>query len=373
MSQKADVLILGGGGVGVAAALYLAKRGQKVILLEKGLIGGQASGVNHGGVRIQGRHRAEMPLALRARRIWENMEAHIGTRAEFVVCGHLKLARNEEQAAELDSWDEVAAEFGIQNRKLGRNALMEEYPFLGPDCVAGSFLDIDGGANPRLLAPAFAARAREAGAALLERHEVTEMGHDGQGFLLVANGQEFRAPFLLNVAGYWAGAVAATFGEQTPIGKTIPNMMVTEPLRHFSGRSIGVVGGDVYLRQTDRGNVIIGGGRAETIDEAQHTRPLPAISRLAMRKAIQILPHLEGAMIIRSWSGIDGNMPDKIPVIGQSHTTPGLFHAFGFSGHGFMIGPVVGEILGELVLDGRTDVPLSPFDIRRFAGQTVTV
>lgn len=372
MSEQADVLILGGGGVGVSAALYLARRGARVILLEKGLVGGQASGVNHGGVRIQGRHVAEMPIALRARRLWERMEEHVGTRAEFTVCGHLKLARSEEQAAELDAWDDVAAQFGVRNVKLGRNALRAEYPFLGPDCIAGSFLDIDGGANPRLLAPAFAARAREAGAVLLERHEVRAMGHDGALFRLEANGRAFAAPVLLNVAGYWAGAVAERFGEKTPLGATLPNMMVTEPLAHFSGRSIGVVGGDVYLRQTERGNVIIGGGRAEAIDEAMHTRPLPAISRGAMGRAIQLVPQLEGAMIIRSWSGVDGGLPDKIPVIGPSRTTAGLFHAFGFSGHGFMIGPTVGEIMGELILDGRTDVPLDPFDIARFTGARFT-
>jgi sarcosine oxidase subunit beta len=71
--------------------------------------------------------------------------------------------------------------------------------------------------------------------------------------------------------------------------------------------------------------------------------------------------------IIRTWSGIDGQMPDRIPVIGPSSTTPGLFHAFGFSGHGFQLGPAIGAIMSELVLDGRTDIPLEPFRITRFA------
>jgi sarcosine oxidase subunit beta len=78
-------------------------------------------------------------------------------------------------------------------------------------------------------------------------------------------------------------------------------------------------------------------------------------------------------MIIRSWTGIDGQMPDVIPVMGPSRTTPGLFHAFGFSGHGFMLGPGVGAVLAELALDGRTDTPLDGFDIGRFARQDAPV
>ncbi len=89
-----------------------------------------------------------------------------------------------------------------------------------------------------------------------------------------------------------------------------------------------------------------------------------------MARAVEIIPHLADAMIIRCWTGIDGGMPDALPVLGPSRTTSGLIHAFGFSGHGFMLGPAIGAILSELVLDGRTDVPLEAFDIGRFARQT---
>jgi sarcosine oxidase subunit beta len=87
-----------------------------------------------------------------------------------------------------------------------------------------------------------------------------------------------------------------------------------------------------------------------------------------MGHAVRLVPSLAGVQVIRSWTGIDGEMPDRIPVIGPSGTTPGLFHAFGFSGHGFQLGPAIGAIMTELVLDGRTDVPLEAFAISRFAG-----
>ena len=362
--MKADVLIIGGGGAGVSAALHLAKRGTKVVLLERGLIGGQASGVNHGGVRQQGRHPAEIPLAIRSRRLWSNIQELCGTDVEFDPCGHLKLARNAEQEADLVRWNEMAKGYGLETTMFGRNAIRADYPYFGEAVIAGSLLAEDGSANPRLLAPALARMARAAGATLLENHKVEAIE---AGFRVLANGQEFTAPILLNTAGFWGGEIAAQFGEPVPVESLNPNMLVTEPLPYFCSVNVGVVGGDVYLRQIPRGSVIIGGGHGENDPAMPWSRPLPEVTIAAAQLAIELVPMLAGAQIIRSWTGIDGKMPDAIPVIGRSSTTPGLFHAFGFSGHGFQLGPGIGAIMAELVVDGRTDIPLDAFRIERFA------
>ena len=369
MICDADVVIIGGGGAGCSAALHLAQRGADVVLLERGLIGGQATGVNHGGVRQQGRHPAELPLAIKSRAIWGRMRELTGTDAEFDPCGHLKLARSEVEEAELLRWNTMAAQYGLRPRMIGRNAIRADHPYFGAQVVAGSLLEEDGSANPRLLAPALARTARAAGASLLERHAVGEIAHDGARFTATANGTSFRAPILLNCAGFWGGEVAKRFGEPVPVEPLHPNMLVTEPLPFFCQHNVGVVGGDVYLRQIARGNVIFGGGRGEGDVSVPVTRPRPDAAFAAMTRAIALIPRLAEAMVIRSWTGIDGQMPDVLPVLGPSRTTKGLIHAFGFSGHGFMLGPGVGAVLAELVLDGKTDVKLEAFDIARFARQ----
>jgi sarcosine oxidase, subunit beta len=149
--------------------------------------------------------------------------------------------------------------------------------------------------------------------------------------------------------------------------------MVTEPLPYFITPNIGVVGGNVYLRQIPRGNVIIGGGHGESDPSRPWSRALPEVSLQTQAHAVALVPELAGAHVIRSWSGIDGVTPDRLPVIGPSRTMPGLFHAFGFSGAGFQLGPAIGAIMTELMLDHATDVPLAPFRIDRFqaaAGDT---
>jgi sarcosine oxidase subunit beta len=368
----ADVGIIGGGTAACAAAVALRDAGISVALFEKRLCGAGASGVNFGGVRQQGRNPAELPLSARARRLWDNLNAKLGEDVEFEATGHIKLARSEADMAELERYAVLAAGHGLDLTLLGMNAVRAEMPWLGPKIVGASLAPTDGQANPRVVGPAYARLARRLGAVIHEHTRVTEAAWTGTGFVTRAEGPEGRAfeltsRFLVNAAGAGAGHVAGWFGENAPVAPLMPNMLVTEPMAPMVTRSIGVVGGDIYVRQVRRGNVIFGGGRGigDTADFL--ARPDSANALAGIERTLNIIPDLAHAHVIRTWSGMDGEMPDHIPVIGPSAKVAGLVHAFGFSGHGFQLGPVVGEIIAELILDGRSASPLAPFAIDRFA------
>ncbi len=367
----ADVAIIGGGIHGSSAALHLRKRGASVVLLESGLCGAQASGVNFGGVRQQGREFEELPLARRSRALWGRMKELIGHDGEFVQSGHLRLACSEAEMATLEKWAAGAREFGLHSELLGRNAIRDRYPWLGDRIIGGSLLAEDGHANPRIVSPLFARAARQAGADIRENTKVTAAARSGDGFVVeTATGVTVRSKYLLNTAGAWACDVAEWFGEIVPEEPRSPNMNVTEPLPFFLDTNAALMGeGDgVYMRQVERGNVIFGGAGRGTPDRiARRTRAVVDVSARAGHAIVSIAaPALKHARVIRTWGGIEGYMADEVPVIGPSSTTPGLVHSFGYSGHGFQLGPGVGALVAELILDGTTETPIERFAITRF-------
>ncbi|MSP81493.1 MAG: FAD-binding oxidoreductase [Alphaproteobacteria bacterium] len=368
-TMATDVCIIGGGIAGCSAALHLAKRGISVVLLEKGRIGAQASGVNFGGVRRQGRHLAEIPLALRGRPMWDRMVDLVGEDCEFRATGHLRLARDPADMAALETYARDAGALGLDLELIGGNELRRRFPWLSEVPVGASWCPGDGQANPRVVGPAFGRAARAAGADLREGEEAATFERDGKGFrIATTSGLAITSRALVNTAGAWAGRVAGHFDEPVPIHSIAPQMVVTEPSPHVIGPVLGIVGGALYLRQIERGNVIFGGGDGLADIATTRSTVLPRNTVEVGALACRLIPHLARLNVIRVWTGIEGEMADVIPVIGPSRTTPGLFHAFGFSGHGFQLGPIVGVILAELIADGTTPSPIAPFDIGRFVG-----
>jgi len=369
---RTDVAIVGGGIVGSSAALALRRMGVGVVLLERDLCGSRSSGVNYGGVRRQGRPVSQLPLAQRAHRIWGNLAGLLGTDGEYIRSGHFKIARSESDMASLERYRALSSDFDLGLELISGARLREQCPWLGMRAVGGSLCAEDGQANPRLVSPAFALAAQRAGAQVFERHKVDEVAHDGAMFMVRSgNALEVQAPVLLNCAGAWAGAIASQFGETPPMYARSPLMAVTEPVPHFMKWSLGVEGGGIYCRQVERGNVVLGGGTGITLDAERSRAEREGIAALAVQ-ALELLPALRHAHIIRTWGGTEGYLPDREPVLGPSRTTPGLFHGFGFAGAGFQIGPAAGEVLAELARDGRTDTPIDAFAIERFDEQPVS-
>lgn len=368
--MKADVAIIGGGLVGCSAALALRQKGLSVVLLERGFCGAQASGVNYGGVRRQGRPTQQLPLAQRAHAVWPKLKELIGIDGEFRRTGQLKLARSEAEMASLEAYATAAVSTDLKLELLGANALAERFPWIDRSVVVGgSYSADDGQANPRLVSAGFAAAARRAGVQVFEQTPVLGVSREADGFLVEAQGvPAIRAAHLINAAGAWAGPFADCFGESVPLGRIYPSMIVTEPMKVFMTVNTGVEGGNVYARQVERGNCIIGGERGlARSDDADFSRPTDIGVTTVMQRAAELFPSLKNAHAIRFWSGTEGAMPDKNPVISASSTTAGLIHAFGFSGAGFQIAPGVGEVIAELIATGETTTPIDGFSITRFS------
>lgn len=367
-----DVAIVGGGIVGASAALFLRRFGLSVVLLERGLCGAAASGVNYGGVRTQGRAMAQLPLSLRARTLWARLPELIGIDGEYVPSGHLKLARSEADLHKLERYRDEASEHGLHLHLLTGAAFRSAHPWLGEQAIAGSFCAEDGHANPRLVSPAFARAARALGATIIEGCEVSDFTRSGSSFVVGdGRGLTVHSNWLLNCAGAWALPIAERFGDSAPLTRIHPGMAVTEPVPRFMDVNVGVEGGGIYGRQTARGNCVMGGSRGGANGSLYAAPGARAIGELCDRMAT-LFPALAHAHIIRFWSGVEGSLPDHHPVIGMSPTTPQLLHAFGFCGAGFQIGPAVGEALAEWVHHGRSSVALDAFSITRFATLSAT-
>lgn len=359
-----DVVIVGGGIVGSSAALALRQRGVNVVLLERDLCGSRSSGVNYGGVRRQGRPVSQLPLAQRAHTIWARLPQLIGTTGEYERTGHFKIARSGSDMAALEQYREVSRDFDLGLQLLSATQIRAHCPWLGSAAVGGSLCPDDGQANPRLVSPAFALAARRAGAQILERTPVRAVEHGANGFTVRAGdemkGLEVHAPVLLNCAGAWAGSFAEHLGDSVPLTSGHPAMAVTEPLPYFMRWSLGVEGGSIYCRQVARGNLVLGGGQGVALSGTTARSERSVIAALA-EQAVALIPALKHAHFIRTWSGTEGYLPDRQPVLGESPSTPGLFHGFGFAGAGFQIGPAVGEVLADLVVDGKSSTPTDAF------------
>ncbi|SFE13837.1 NAD(P)/FAD-dependent oxidoreductase [Paracidovorax konjaci] len=374
-ANHSDVLVLGGGLMGTTTAFFLRRHGLSVTLLERELVGRQASGTNFGNVRRQGRALHQMLLANRARAVWGRVGALLGEDLEFVPHGHLRVCYTDAQAAAIAQHARDVRPLGLDLEILTAAQLRARWGIFAPGIVAGSLSPDDGHANPRLAGPAFARAARRAGARIVEHAEVLRVEHGGEGFTAhTADGRSFRAPQMLVACGAWSNRMAAQFGEPVPVEARGPQMGVTEPLPYAIGPSIGLSSPieheGLYFRQIARGNIVFGGGLKGPAD-AQHIRAYVKPDNILrqMRELRRFVPAFGNVQLIRVWSGIEGYTPDWQPVMGPSARVPGLHYAFGFNGEGFAISPGVGETMAELLATGTTSIPLEPYAVARFAGQ----
>ncbi|SIT47942.1 FAD dependent oxidoreductase [Paraburkholderia piptadeniae] len=372
MNGRADVIVIGGGIVGTTTAFFLRRRQRSVILLERGLTGQQASGVNFGGVRRQGRALEQLAMSNRALETWRRSRELLGEDIEFLPSGHTRVCYHAHDAEYFHRYAADARAYGLDLEVLDGAAMFRRFPFLGRDVLAASVSPLDGHANPRLAAPAFGRAAARLGAHIVENTEVVRVEKDAGGFRVEsATGDEYRAEQVLICVGAWANALSTQFGEPVPLVARGPQMAVTEPVPYVFKCSMGVYTSikeeSVYFRQVARGNIVLGGGLSVPVDATtRRAGVVPDNTVAQMAQFLRMVPAMRPLHVIRVWSGVESYLPDSEPVIGPSSKADGLFYAFGFSGSGFQIGPGVGETLAELLDTGSTPIDLASFSIRRF-------
>jgi sarcosine oxidase subunit beta len=364
-----DVVIIGGGLVGTWTAYFLRKRGHSVVVIEKGAVGSQASGVNFGNVRIEGRHPTEFPLALRAIEQWERIEQLVGERCEFSPCGHAYLALDPKELPRLERYQREGTAGGLEIELIGANEVRRRFPFLGADVCGATWSKRDGTANPRLATPAVARAARGLGADIYPNTRVVTLETLGDRFRATTDRDlVFEAPIALNATGAWGNEIAEMFGETTPMFPAAPPNFVTEPLPYFLSTALQDAAGSVIIRQVERGNVIVGFYPRGPADRMNNRAPVPPSKvLLGVSQMARAVPMLASAQVIRVWAGIEGYLPDMLPVMGWSRTTKNLLHAYGFCGHGFQLSPGVGYTLAEIIDEGQARIPIEAFAIDRFA------
>ena len=366
-----DVVIIGGGLVGTWTAYFLRKRGHAVAVIEKGAIGSQASGVNFGNVRLEGRHPTEFPLALRAHALWEQIAQLVGETCEFTPCGHSYLALDPKELTRLERYQREGTAGGLEIEFLDAADVRRRFPYLGPDVCGATWSRRDGTANPRLATPAVARAAHALGAEIFPQTRVVTLERTSEGFRATTDRDlVFEAPLIVNAAGAWGNDIAAMFNETTPMFPAAPPNFVTEPLPCFITSALQDAAGAVIIRQVARGNVIVGFYPRGPADRLRNRAPVPpAKVLLGLGHMARVVPMLASTQVIRVWSGIEGYLPDMLPVMGWSRTTRNLLHAFGFCGHGFQLSPGVGYTVAEMIDEGRATIPIEAFAIDRFAGQ----
>jgi sarcosine oxidase subunit beta len=371
MARTADVVVIGGGIHGCSTALHLAMRGLKPILVEKDYAGRHASGVNAGGVRQLARDIAEIPLSISSMAIWEHIEELVDDDCGFSSNGTVLVAESEQELAGFRARVSDLRLKGFTHEELiDRTELKRLVPAVSDHCPGGVVSRRDGAADPFITTQAFRRKAIEMGAEILEGVTVIGLRRSGANWLVETTSGDFEAPKVVNAAGAWADRIAAMLGEPVPLEVIAPMLMVSSRVPPFIEPVVILRSRKLSFKQRENGTVVIGGGHRARPDRDRNETVLDwSALAISARTVWELFPVMREATIVRAWAGIEARMPDEIPVIGPSSTSDGVYHQFGFSAHGFQLGPGTGAMMAELVATGSTNVPIDGLGIRRFAGR----
>jgi glycine/D-amino acid oxidase-like deaminating enzyme len=416
LPERTDVVIIGGGIIGVSTALFLAEKGFAVVLCEKGRIGGEQSSRNWGWCRTMGRDEGEIPLAMESLRLWRDMNRRTNRETGYRQSGILYLLQNDTEIAAQESWLGQASQYQVDAHVLRGAALDQIMPGASANFIAGMHTPTDGKAEPSLAAPAIAEAARDHGAQIFTNTAVRGIEQTGGRISgVVTERGRISCQSVVLAGGAWSRLFAGNAGLDLPQLKVLGSVFRTKPL---DGPDISASGSIFSFRKRMDGGYSIARRNANTAEiTPDHFRllsdflprlihnhneirlrvggrsweelrmarrwsldqttpfeavrvldPKPKQGILAEARSVlsRIFPGFAQMQVAESWGGLIDVTPDAVPVIDQVSHMPGFFIATGFSGHGFGIGPGAGRLMADLVAGERPVVDPTPFRLARF-------
>ena len=374
----AELVIVGGGVVGLAIAREVRRAGMDVVLLEKGRVGREASWAAAGMLSPLGEALEPGPFlefGLKSLRLWTSfaptLEEETGVELEFRRCGKLRLAFSEDEKDRLGNRLRWAHRRGVPARWLDGPEVRKAEPAVASDPRGGLLLEEDYRVDNRALGEALVRSARDSGVEVQEGREVTELRVQGGRAVGVglADGSRLDAEAVVVAAGAWSGSLEGLPGS-VPVHPARGQMVALQPSAIPSDRVLEWEEG--YLVPRDDGRVLAGA----TEERVGYQRAVTAGGiRDVLASAVRLAPELAGAPVVELWSGLRPATPDGLPVLGAHPEVENVFLATGHFRNGILLTPVTGEAMGKLICETESSgIPeeFAPGRLARTAMDEVT-
>ncbi|MER5900728.1 FAD-binding oxidoreductase [Streptomyces mirabilis] len=378
MSERltCDVVVVGAGMVGAACALYAARAGLDVALVDRGPVAGGTTGAGEGNLLVSDKEPGpELDLALLSGRLWADLAEELGEAFEYEAKGGVVVAATPEGLTALETFAAGQRAAGVEAVPVAADQLHTLEPHLAPGLPGAVHYPQDTQVMPALAA---AHLVRASGARLLTGRTVTEVLRTADGAVrgVRTDRGDLHAPVVVNAAGTWGAEVAALAGVFLPVLPRRGFVLVTEPLprrvRHkvYAADYVADVASDSaalgtspVVEGTAAGPILIGASRERVGFDRSFS--LPAVRALAAG-ATRLFPFLADVRALRTYLGFRPYMPDHLPAIGPDPRVPGLFHACGHEGAGIGLATGTGRLIAQVVAGGTPDLDLTPFRPDRF-------
>jgi sarcosine oxidase subunit beta len=369
MSDRADIVIIGGGVQGCSIAYNLAKKGQKnIVILEKDTVANGSSGRCGAGFRQQFGTEMNCTLARDSVKILEQLSDELGYDIELNQKGYLIIAYTEKEVKQFQKNVQLENSLGIPARLITPGEAKEIVPALNiKDMLAATYCPTDGNVNPLLTTFAYAEAARRLGVKLCQFTEAQKIVTKGQKIhAIITNQGSILTDTVVNAAGGYAQEVGKIAGIEIPVYAQRHQIMVTEPIEQLWEPMLMSFSRNYYFQQLPHGSIVGGYGDPENEIIGHDLGTSWQFAVTMARKMINLIPVLSSVRVVRQWSGSYTMSPDLQPILGEHPQLKGYYMSVGFSGHGFMLAPITGRMLAAYIMEGRTLLPIEKLSITRF-------